>query len=104
MILEKTKSSLVDLYLWDNKLNGTISEVYFDNLTKLQSLELSYNLLTLKFNNNLIPPFQLQNIRLLHYKLVPDSLFGFAVKRIYELYLFLMLKLMIMYQSGFGDL
>ncbi|XP_028789520.1 receptor-like protein EIX1 [Neltuma alba] len=60
----KSMNSLMDLDLSDNDLNGTISDVHFSNLTKLQALTLSCDLLTLKFSNNWIPPFQLQSLLL----------------------------------------
>ncbi|XP_028789518.1 receptor-like protein EIX2 [Neltuma alba] len=64
-------NSLVSLDLSYNDLNGTVSDIYFDNLTKLQYLDLSDNFLTLKFSTDWIPPFQLQWLRLFHCKLGP---------------------------------
>ncbi|XP_028789519.1 receptor-like protein EIX2 [Neltuma alba] len=37
----KKMNSLVVLYLYDNELNGTITDIHFDNLTKLKHLSLS---------------------------------------------------------------
>ncbi|KAG2384690.1 uncharacterized protein HKW66_Vig0117820 [Vigna angularis] len=80
--------SLKGLYLDSNKLNGTISEdlrfspelevlnlmsnslkgvltdSHFYNMTKLTTLMLSDNSLTLKFSQNWTPPFQLYSIEL----------------------------------------
>ncbi|KAI9073891.1 hypothetical protein K1719_044163 [Acacia pycnantha] len=67
----KYMNSLVHIDLSENKLNETISEVHFGNLTKLQYLDLSDNYLSLKFSNHWIPPFQLQSLWLYHCKLGP---------------------------------
>ncbi|XVF03748.1 hypothetical protein REPUB_Repub05bG0020200 [Reevesia pubescens] len=90
-------SSLTDLDLGYNLLNGTInesigqlsnlvflrfagnsfdnvviSEAHFANLTKLEWLDLSYTSLTLKFDSSWIPSFQmLSNLRLRSCKLGP---------------------------------
>ncbi|WRX28279.1 Leucine-rich repeat - like 10 [Theobroma cacao] len=89
-------SSLITLDLGYNHLNGTISksigqlsdlrvlqlagnsfdnvvisEAHFSNLTKLKKLDLSYSSLTLKFNSDWIPPFQLHYIFLCSCKLGP---------------------------------
>ncbi|XP_028789513.1 receptor-like protein EIX2 [Neltuma alba] len=69
--LGKNMNSLVTLDLSYNDLNGTISDIHFDNLTELEDLYLSDNLLTLKFSNDWIPPFQLQHLWLEHCKLGP---------------------------------
>ncbi|KAK4571374.1 hypothetical protein RGQ29_029974 [Quercus rubra] len=85
--------SLKDIQLWSNKLDGTmpkaignlhnlehldvslnylqdvISEAHFSNLSKLLSLDLSGNSLTLEFDFNWIPPFQLQQLYLRSCKL-----------------------------------
>ncbi|XVF09979.1 hypothetical protein REPUB_Repub07fG0144600 [Reevesia pubescens] len=81
-------SSLTDLSLGNNRLNGTISEsianlsklqildlhgnflkgvifeTHFSNLSNLQTLDFSYNSLSMEFSNNWIPPFQPSFIRL----------------------------------------
>ncbi|KAK7815943.1 receptor-like protein eix2 [Quercus suber] len=87
--------SLKEIYLLSNKLNGTmpktignlhnlehlnvslnylqdvISEAHFSNLSKLLSLDLSGNSLTLEFDFNWVPPFQLEELRLRSCKLGP---------------------------------
>ncbi|KAM4076234.1 hypothetical protein ACJW30_12G047200 [Castanea mollissima] len=81
-------SSLKEIYLSTNKLNGTlpksignlyklevlrvssnflqgkISESIFSNLSNLQTLDLSNNSLSLKFSFDWVPPFQLRYIHL----------------------------------------
>nr|POF00236.1 leucine-rich repeat receptor-like protein kinase pxc2 [Quercus suber] len=87
--------SLKEIYLSSNKLNGTmpktignlhnlehldvslnylqgvISEAHFSNLSKLLSLDLSGNSLTLEFDFNWVPPFQLDELYLRSCKLGP---------------------------------
>ncbi|KAK9994644.1 hypothetical protein SO802_024347 [Lithocarpus litseifolius] len=86
---------LKEIHLLSNKLNGTmpktignlhnlehldvslnylqdvISEAHFSNLSKLLSLDLSGNSLTLEFDFNWVPPFQLQQLYLRSCKLGP---------------------------------
>ncbi|OMO67036.1 hypothetical protein COLO4_30252 [Corchorus olitorius] len=57
-------SQLQILDLHGNSLKGVISETHFSNLSNLQTLDLSYNSLSLEFRNNWIPPFRLSFIRL----------------------------------------
>ncbi|KAL5802533.1 hypothetical protein ACOSQ4_030838 [Xanthoceras sorbifolium] len=57
-------SSLRYLYLSNNKLNGTLSEIHFTNLLNLQFFFASENSLTLKFNSNWVPHFQLEELHL----------------------------------------
>ncbi|EOY12941.1 Disease resistance family protein / LRR family protein [Theobroma cacao] len=89
-------SSLIEIDLGYNLLNGTISEsigqqselsvlrlagnsfdniviseAHCSNLTKLRELDLSYSSLTLKFNSDWIPPFSLNVILLSSCKLGP---------------------------------
>ncbi|KAK2639692.1 hypothetical protein Ddye_027487 [Dipteronia dyeriana] len=47
-----------------NKLNGTVSENHFANLTRLKDFDASQNLLTLKVNFYWVPPFQLESLNL----------------------------------------
>ncbi|KAF4357549.1 receptor-like protein EIX2 [Cannabis sativa] len=54
-----------------NSLSGVISEVHFQNLSKLEVLGLSSNSLALKFKSNWVPPFQLTSIHLSFCKLGP---------------------------------
>ncbi|XP_023903572.1 receptor-like protein EIX2 [Quercus suber] len=87
--------SLKGIYLSSNKLNGTmpktignlhnlehldvslnylqdvISEAHFSNLSRLLSLDLSGNSLTLEFDFNWVPPFQLDKLYLRSCKLGP---------------------------------
>ncbi|ESR65445.1 hypothetical protein CICLE_v100104712mg, partial [Citrus x clementina] len=51
-------SKLRILHLPDNKLNGTLSEIHFVNLTKLSVSSVNENNLTLKVNHDWVPPFQ----------------------------------------------
>ncbi|BBG97479.1 disease resistance family protein / LRR family protein [Prunus dulcis] len=55
-----------------NSLEGVISEAHFSNLSKLQYLDLSSNLLVLDFHADWIPPFQLDIINLRSCKMGPD--------------------------------
>ena len=48
------------LNLGGNSFEGIVSESHFTNLSKLEELELSQNLLTVKVGANWVPPFQLQ--------------------------------------------
>ncbi|XVF50919.1 hypothetical protein PTKIN_Ptkin04bG0142300 [Pterospermum kingtungense] len=52
------------LDLHGNFLQGVILETHFSNLSSLQTLDLSYNSLSLELSNNWIPSFQLSFIRL----------------------------------------
>ncbi|XP_022764228.1 probable LRR receptor-like serine/threonine-protein kinase At4g36180 [Durio zibethinus] len=47
-----------------NSLEGAISEEHFENLSKLHTLDLSFNLLTFNVSSGWIPPFQLNQIHL----------------------------------------
>ncbi|KAK2639691.1 hypothetical protein Ddye_027486 [Dipteronia dyeriana] len=55
-------SSIKDLVFSFNKLNGTLSQNHFANLTRLTSFDVSENLLTLKVNHDWVPPFQLSSL------------------------------------------
>ncbi|KAK9209601.1 hypothetical protein WN944_001968 [Citrus x changshan-huyou] len=57
-------SKLRILHLPDNKLNGTLSEIHFVNLTKLSVFSVNENNLTLKVNHDWVPPFQLVQLGL----------------------------------------
>ncbi|XP_062076586.1 receptor-like protein EIX2 [Humulus lupulus] len=54
-----------------NSLTGVISEVNL-RCPNLKELDLSYNSLTMKFQSNWVPPFQLKSIRLSSCKLGPQ--------------------------------
>ncbi|GMN52789.1 hypothetical protein TIFTF001_021935 [Ficus carica] len=60
---------LESLQLDGNSLEGVITEAHFSKLTKLCSLDLSDNSLTLKINDHWVPPFQLDSILLRSCKL-----------------------------------
>nr|XP_023917381.1 receptor-like protein EIX2 [Quercus suber] len=63
---------LRSLRLGSNLLEGEISEQHLPNLSDLETLSLSNNSLTLKFNNDSVPSFQLQTIDLSSCNLGPD--------------------------------
>ena len=65
------QSNLESLSLGDNPLEGVISEAHFSKLTKLQILDLSNTLLVFNINSNWIPPFQLKMIWLSSCQLGP---------------------------------
>ncbi|CAJ2653685.1 unnamed protein product [Trifolium pratense] len=52
------------LYLGSNNLKGVISDSHFDNMFMLMDLGLSHNSLVLKFSENWLPPFQLHTLYL----------------------------------------
>ncbi|XP_044505283.1 receptor-like protein EIX2 [Mangifera indica] len=51
--------NLESLDLGDNSLNGVISEDFFLNLSKLDNLDLSHNSLVLELSDDWVPPFKL---------------------------------------------
>ncbi|XP_014501010.1 receptor-like protein 12 [Vigna radiata var. radiata] len=56
---------LEGLYMTSNSLKGVLSDYQFANMSKLYSLHLSGNsLLSLKFTQNWVPPFQLRKVGL----------------------------------------
>ncbi|KAL5802471.1 hypothetical protein ACOSQ4_030776 [Xanthoceras sorbifolium] len=58
-------SSLRRLYISKNKLNGTLSEIHFSNLTKLVVFDVSDNSqIVVEINSDWVPPFQLEILRL----------------------------------------
>ncbi|KAI4345010.1 hypothetical protein L6164_012180 [Bauhinia variegata] len=64
---------LEDLFLDGNSLKGVLTESHFMKLSKLKSLDLSYNsLLVLRFRTTWIPPFQLYDLWLASCKLGPS--------------------------------
>ena len=72
--VSKTIGSLHKLEHLDvssNSLQGVISEAHFSNLSKLRHLQLSDNSLTLEFDFNWTPPFQLDEMYLRSCKLGP---------------------------------
>ncbi|RDX62041.1 Leucine-rich repeat receptor protein kinase MSL1, partial [Mucuna pruriens] len=64
-------TELEKLHLDSNSLKGVITDFHFANMSKLDSLGLSDNSLTLAFTRDWVPPFQLRNIRLRSCKLGP---------------------------------
>ncbi|WRX12830.1 Leucine-rich repeat - like 10 [Theobroma cacao] len=52
-----------------NSFEGVISEAHFENLSKLQTLDLSYNVLAFNVSSGWVPPFQLHHIYLSFCKL-----------------------------------
>ncbi|XP_065035186.1 receptor-like protein EIX2 [Musa acuminata AAA Group] len=65
-------SNLTELYLRGNSLGGVISEVHFENLTRLQVLDLSYNPITISIGQSWVPPFQLRLLDLTNCQLGPQ--------------------------------
>ncbi|KAH9651444.1 hypothetical protein KPL70_026741 [Citrus sinensis] len=59
-------STLQFIDLSYNELNGSLSEIHFVNLTRLSYFFISENTMTLKVNDNWIPPFQLATLGLRH--------------------------------------
>ncbi|GKV30367.1 hypothetical protein SLEP1_g39183 [Rubroshorea leprosula] len=64
-------SKLERLQISSNSLNGMITESHFSNLSKLQGLDMSFNPLSFNFSHDWIPPFQLDDIKLVSCKLGP---------------------------------
>nr|GMD71509.1 receptor-like protein 12 [Ipomoea batatas] len=60
------------LYISYNKLEGTVTENHFVNLTKLTTLSASGNRLTMRVNPNWTPPFQLDWLYLSGWNLGPQ--------------------------------
>ena len=59
------------LHLMSNSLKGVITDSHFSNKSKLRTLDLSDNLLTIKFSQDFDPSFQLTNIAFRSCKLGP---------------------------------
>ncbi|KAI5677862.1 hypothetical protein M9H77_08812 [Catharanthus roseus] len=66
-----TLSKLEVLDLSSNQLNGLVSDMHFENLSKLKHLDLSFNSLVLKVRSNWNPKFQLDTLRLANCKMGP---------------------------------
>lgn len=62
-------SKLEILDVLSNSFEGTISDAHLSNLSKLNTLDLSFNSLALEVSSNWTPPFQLEIIRLAFCKL-----------------------------------
>ncbi|KAK2404462.1 receptor protein EIX2 [Trifolium repens] len=54
-------TKLEELDLEGNSFEGVVSESHFTNLSKLESLDLSRNLLTMKVSDDWVPPFKLNS-------------------------------------------
>ena len=65
-------SRLEILSLEGNSLEGDVTESHLSNFSKLYYLDLSHNLLSLKFDSNWVPPFQLTFLGLASCKLGPN--------------------------------
>ncbi|RDY00652.1 LRR receptor-like serine/threonine-protein kinase GSO1, partial [Mucuna pruriens] len=65
-------SELEFLFLTGNSLEGDVTELHLTNFSKLKTLHLSQNSLSLKFVSNWVPPFQLINLKLASCKLGPS--------------------------------
>ncbi|KAF3635575.1 hypothetical protein FXO37_25923 [Capsicum annuum] len=65
-------SGLEILFVSSNSFEGTITEDHLLNLSRLKSLDLSNNLLSLNLSSKWIPPFQLDIIHLSNCKLGPQ--------------------------------
>ncbi|XP_065034794.1 receptor-like protein EIX2 [Musa acuminata AAA Group] len=65
-------SNLTELYLDGNCLGGVISEVHFENLTRLQVLDLYDNSITISIGQSWVPPFQLRLVGLAKCQLGPQ--------------------------------
>lgn len=64
-------SELENLALTGNFLEGEVTESHLSTFSKLESLSLSKNSLSLKFDPSWVPPFQLQSLGLRSCKLGP---------------------------------
>jgi len=65
-------SELEYLSLYGNSLEGDVTESHLSNFSKLQSLFLSYNTLSLRFVSSWVPPFQATTLMLASCKLGPS--------------------------------
>ncbi|XP_065035189.1 receptor-like protein EIX2 [Musa acuminata AAA Group] len=65
-------SNLTELYLGRNSLEGVISEVHFENLTRLRWLDLRDNSITISIGQSWVPPFQLRYVDLTKCQLGPQ--------------------------------
>ncbi|XP_065035176.1 receptor-like protein EIX2 [Musa acuminata AAA Group] len=65
-------SNITELYLGGNSLEGVISQVHFENLTRLQVLDLSGNSITISIGQSWVPPFQLRLVNLTNCQLGPQ--------------------------------
>ncbi|CAD5183944.1 unnamed protein product [Musa acuminata subsp. malaccensis] len=65
-------SNLTELNLAGNSVGGVLSEVHFENLTRLRLLDLSGNPITISIGQSWVPPFQLRYVDLTKCQLGPQ--------------------------------
>ncbi|XP_065035190.1 receptor-like protein EIX2 [Musa acuminata AAA Group] len=65
-------SNLTELNLAGNSVGGVLSEVHFENLTRLQVLDLYGNSITISIGQSWVPPFQLTYVDLSKCQLGPQ--------------------------------
>ncbi|XP_065035191.1 receptor-like protein EIX1 [Musa acuminata AAA Group] len=65
-------SNLTELYPGGNSLEGVISEVHFENLTRLQVLDLYGNSITISIGQSWVSPYQLRLVDLTNCQLGPQ--------------------------------
>uniref|UniRef100_A0A804KR26 Uncharacterized protein n=1 Tax=Musa acuminata subsp. malaccensis TaxID=214687 RepID=A0A804KR26_MUSAM len=65
-------SNLTELNLGENSFGGVISQVHFENLTRLRGLDLYGNSITISIGQSWIPPFQLRLVGLTNCQLGPQ--------------------------------
>ncbi|XP_065035349.1 receptor-like protein EIX2 [Musa acuminata AAA Group] len=65
-------SNLTELNLAGNSVGGVLSEVHFENLTRLQVLDLRDNSITISIGQSWVPPFQLRYVDLTKCQLGPQ--------------------------------
>ncbi|XP_065035342.1 receptor-like protein EIX2 [Musa acuminata AAA Group] len=65
-------SNLTELNLAGNSVGGVLSQVHFENLTRLQVLDLRDNSITISIGQSWVPPFQLTYVDLTKCQLGPQ--------------------------------
>ncbi|XP_009385814.3 receptor-like protein EIX1 isoform X1 [Musa acuminata AAA Group] len=65
-------SNLTELNLAGNSVGGVLSEVHFENLTRLRLLDLYGNSITISIGQSWVPPFQLRYVDLTKCQLGPQ--------------------------------
>ncbi|KAM3310207.1 hypothetical protein ACQJBY_031099 [Aegilops geniculata] len=65
-------SSLINLDISFNKFKGTLSEIHFANLSRLDTLDLASNWFRIVVKQSWVPPFQLINLGLHHCLVGPE--------------------------------
>nr|CAD1820668.1 unnamed protein product [Ananas comosus var. bracteatus] len=64
--------NLISLYLYNNSLEGVVSDIELSYLRKIQYLDLSFNSLTMRVRDDWVPSFQLKEIFLASCQLGPN--------------------------------